>query len=43
MDKKGYFTFLISSLIDVCSKKNKQLLEYYNFKKDLKNGKEKYN
>lgn len=40
MDHKGYYRFVLNSLIDVLRKKNKQILEYYNFKKDLKNGKE---
>lgn len=43
MDHKGYYRFVLNTIIDVFRKKNKQILEYYNFKKELKNGKEQNN
>ena len=41
MDRKGYYRFVLNSIRDLFNEKNRQLLEYYNFKKNLENGKEK--
>ncbi len=36
---KGYYRYLISYVISVFRKKNEDILEYYNYKKSLKNEK----
>ena len=41
MDRKGYYRFVLNSYIALWNKKNKQILEYFNYKKYLENGKEK--
>ena len=41
MDRKGYYRFVLNSVRDLFNEKNRQLLEYYNFKKNLENGKRK--
>ena len=40
MDRKGYYRFVLNSIRNLFNEKNKELLEYYNFKKNLENGKE---
>ena len=39
MDRKGYYRFVLNSVRNLFNEKNKELLEYYNFKKNLENGK----
>lgn len=36
MERKGYFRFVLNSIRDLFNEKNKQLLEYYNYKKYIK-------
>lgn len=41
MDRKGYYRFVLNSVRNLFNEKNKELLEYYNFKKNLENGKKR--
>lgn len=41
MDGKGYYRYLLNSIIDILREKNKNILEYYNYKKYLENGKKR--
>ena len=43
LDRKGYYRWLLNSVIDILRKKNKSYLEYYNYKKYLENGKKTKN
>lgn len=38
LDRKGYFRFVLNSIRTIFNEKNKQLLDYYNYKKNLENG-----
>ena len=39
MGRKGYYRFVLDSIRYLFNEKNRQLIEFYNYKKDLKNGK----
>ena len=41
LDRKGFYRFVLNSYISLWNEKNRQLLEYFNYKKNLENGKEK--
>ena len=37
--KNGYYLYLLNSIRNILITKHKEILEYYNYKKDLENGK----